>query len=106
MDIIEIDRVARLCRTSPRFLKRVFTEGEIRYCSSRKNKWQHFAVRFAAKEAVWKALDRPGVALKDIEVLRTASGRPEVAIRGRREPRLRLSLSHGDRHALAVALSL
>ena len=55
VDIVEIDRVARSVR-NPRFLKRVFTSQEVAYCRARKNSAQHFAVRFAAKEAVWKAV--------------------------------------------------
>jgi len=75
VDIVEISRVRRLARRAPRFLPRVFTSREIAYCRSKKNPWPHFAVRFAAKEAVWKALGRAGIALKDIEVDRCAECR-------------------------------
>ena len=107
-DIVEIDRVRRLARRTPRFLTRVFTDSEIAYCSGKKLRWQHFAVRFAAKEAVWKALDtrRKGLSLKDISVSRDAQGKPGVLLRGKPEARLRISLSHSDRYALAVVLKV
>lgn len=104
LDIVEIARVERLGKANPRFLTRVFSKAELRYCRSKKKRWQHFAARFAAKEAVWKALGRDGFALKDISVLHGAGGRPEVALRGRRAARIQLSLSHSERYALAVAL--
>jgi len=58
VDIVEIHRIAKQA-TNPRFLQRVFTPQEVAYCRSRKNTAQHFAVRFAAKEAVWKAVGNP-----------------------------------------------
>ena len=103
LDIVEIDRIARLGKNK-RFLERVFTPEEIRYCSAKSRKWQHFAARFAAKEAVWKSLGRGGLALKDISVENKASGSPAVLIRGRRVPGIRISLTHCDRYAAAAAL--
>lgn len=103
-DIVEIARIRKLGRSTPRFLSRVFTADEIAYCKAKKNPWQHFAVRFAAKEAVWKALGSEGLALRDISVSRDARGKPGVLLRGRRAPGLRLSLSHSDHYAVAVAL--
>lgn len=105
LDIVEIARVRALARRQPRFLDRVFTKQEIAYCRGKKLQWQHFAVRFAAKEAVWKALGEGKFALKDISVGRGANGKPEVLLRGRRVAHLKLSLSHGERYALAVALN-
>src|ERR1035437_2844176 len=90
VDIVEIDRIARSVK-NPRFLKRVFTASEVAYCRARKNSAQHFAVRFAAKEAVWKAIASAIVRLpsggqtrganllhRDIQVRNRASGKPEV----------------------------
>jgi len=105
LDIVEIGRIARLGR-SRRFIERVFSREEILYCDAKKNKWQHYAVRFAAKEAVWKALGRPGLALKDISVVRDASGRPRVRLRGRAAGDVQLSLSHCDRYAAAAAFRI
>lgn len=104
IDIVEISRVRRLGRRTPRFLKRVFTSQEISYCRSKKNPWQHFAVRFAAKEAVWKAIERDGLSLRDISVSRDARGRPGVLIKDRPVPGFKLSLSHSEQYALAVAI--
>ena len=56
IDLIEIDRVARALVRHPRFVERVFTAAEREYCLSRANPPQHFAARFAGKEAVGKAL--------------------------------------------------
>ena len=67
VDIVEIDRIARSVK-NPRFLKRVFTASEVAYCRARKNSAQHFAVRFAAKEAVWKAVGQPRLLHRDIQV--------------------------------------
>src|SRR5277367_6127476 len=92
LDIVEIGRIEKLARRNARFLPRVFTEQEIRYCRSKKNRWQHFAARFAAKEAVWKALGQDGVALKDISVRRDPSGKPGVLLRGRAARFIQLSL--------------
>lgn len=106
VDLIEVARIRRLGR-SRRFLSRVFTAEEIRYCSSRRNKWQHFAVRFAAKEAVWKALGRSGVRWRDIGVVRQDSGRPEVRLRHKKFGRVTVlvSLSHTLAYAAASAVA-
>ena len=102
-DIVEIARVRALARRQPGFLKRVFSKEEIAYCIGKKLQWQHFAVRFAAKEAVWKALGQEGLALKDIAVWRDKQGRPGVMVCGKKQAGLKLSLSHSERYALAVA---
>ena len=103
-DLVEIERVRSLARRTPRFLSRVFTRSEIAYCRAKKKQWQHFAVRFAAKEAVWKALGQDGLSLKDISVSRDERGKPGVLLKGRPAPGLRLSLSHSEHYALAVAI--
>lgn len=89
---------------SPRFLRRVFTKAEIAYCMGKKSPWQHFAVRFAAKEAVFKALGMKDVSLLHISVARDAAGRPSVLVAGRAEPGIALSLTHSDHYAAAVAV--
>lgn len=102
LDIVEISRIRALARRNPRFLARVFSPEEIRYCRGKRLAWQHFAVRFAAKEAVWKALGRAGLALKDIAVSRDADGRPGVLIKGKPARNVLISLSHSDDYAAAV----
>jgi holo-[acyl-carrier protein] synthase len=104
VDIVEVPRIARLVR-NPRFLERVFSPREINYCRDKKNAAQHYAVRFAAKEAVYKALGRPGVSHQDISVRNIPGGKPVVELQGalkRWEGRLSLSLSHTASYAVAV----
>lgn len=109
-DIVDVDRIRRLIRDR-RFMERIFSREEILYCKPKKNAPQHFAVRFAAKEAVWKALGSllksRGIAHKEICVTRTASGKPEVQFSPRLkkfEKKISLSLSHTKKYAVAVAL--
>jgi holo-[acyl-carrier protein] synthase len=106
VDIVEVPRVARLVK-SARFVDRVFSEREVAYCRDRKNAAQHFAVRFAAKEAVYKALGKPGIAHKEIAVKNDPSGKPRVELANRFkkfEPQISLTLSHTSDYAVAVAL--
>jgi holo-[acyl-carrier protein] synthase len=106
VDLVEISRVRGLARRNPRFLKRVFSDDEIAYCRAKKNPWPHFAVRFAAKEAVYKTLGKAEIPLTAISVSRDAAGRPTVFISGKLAKRLKLSLSHGREHAVAFAVRL
>ncbi len=105
LDIVEVSRIKTVARRTPLFLSRVFAPEEIRYCRAKKKPWPHFAARFAAKEAVWKALGHGGVALKDIRVERDVLGRPYVLVQGRVRRDLELSLTHTERYAAAVALA-
>lgn len=83
-DIIEIARIRESIEdTGGAFLKRVYTEKEIAYCESKKKmKYQHYAARFAAKEAVFKAIsgffEKYEITWKDIEITNDENGRPEV----------------------------
>ena len=106
VDLVEISRVRDLARRSPRFLSRVFTDAEIFYCNHKKDPWPHFAVRFAAKEAVFKSLGQAGVPLKSISVARDKTGKPSVLIDGKPFKKIKLSLSHGREHAVAFAVRL
>jgi holo-[acyl-carrier protein] synthase len=103
VDLVEVARIARLIKNK-NFLERVFTARETAYCLPKKNKAQHFAVRFATKEAVWKALGTGTVALKDIGVTNRVDGRPRVTIKGRARADIDISLSHTDAYAVAVAI--
>ena len=86
-DIIEIERVKESIENiGEKFLKRVFTDKEIEYCESRKGqKYQHYAGRFAAKEAAFKAIskilkDKYSVCWKDFEVINDEQGRPYLTL--------------------------
>ena len=103
IDIVEVKRIAKLIRNKA-FLKRVFTDQEIMYCSERVNKAEHYAVRFAAKEAVWKALGMGGISLRDISVKNRSNGKPEVLIKGKNRKDIVISLSHTENYAVAVAI--
>ncbi len=116
IDIVEVARVAAaIKRFGRRFLERVFTENEIRYCQSKHNVMERFAGRFAAKEAAMKALGtgwRGGVQWKDFEVGREAGGRPSMHICGKAAEkatalgarRSSLSISHTAEHAIASVI--
>ena len=109
VDIIEISRIARtLERYGERFLRRIYTPGELEYCRGRPSK---LASRFAAKEATMKALGTGvrGVGWKEIEVTRAPSGAPGILLHGRAKARadrlgvLEISVSMSDSRDNAVA---
>jgi len=116
IDVIEVPRVAAaLERFGERFLRRVFTDGEIRYCDSKANRVERYAARFAAKEAAMKALGTGwshGVRWRDLEVLRQPGGRPTVAFHGKAAEfaaklgvaHAALSLTHTKAEALAQVI--
>jgi holo-[acyl-carrier protein] synthase len=113
VDILEIERIrASISGTDGRFLDKVFTDREIAYCSARPNAEQHYAARFAAKEAVSKALATGWSGIfrwKDVEVSNAPSGQPLVTLHGElgralAGARLLVSLSHSDSHVVAVAV--
>ena len=86
-DIIEIERIKEnIENIGEKFLKRVFTDKEIEYCESKKvQKYQHYAGRFAAKEAAFKAIskilkDKYSVCWKDFEVINNEQGRPYLTL--------------------------
>ncbi|NLW08117.1 MAG: holo-ACP synthase [Clostridia bacterium] len=116
IDIIEIERLERAAARHPRLLQKVFTAAERAYCLSRPRPAVFLAARFAAKEAVLKAL---GVGLgrcplREIEITREDSGRPQVMLHGRASrlagslgiKRIAISLSHCQSYATAVALAV
>ena len=86
IDITEVHRIEdAIQRYGGRFLQRVFTEAEIRYCESKANRFERFAGRFAAKEAAMKAIGtgwKRGVRWRDFEVTREPSGRPIMRFSG------------------------
>ncbi len=86
IDVIQNERIRdSIQRFGDRFLNRIYTEGEMEYCKKCANPEIHYAARFAAKEAAFKALGTgwaAGVKWKDIEVERLASGKPELHLHG------------------------
>jgi holo-[acyl-carrier protein] synthase len=119
IDIVETARIRRLIdQHGAHFLDRVFTADEQAYCNtSRKRSLEHYAGRFAAKEAVLKVLGtgwRGGIAWTDIEVVKEPSGQPQVKLTGEcariaRElgiARWHVSISHIETHATASAIGM
>ena len=99
IDIAEVPRVRKaLERFGDRFVRRIFTAGEIRYCDSKANRVERYAARFAAKEAAMKALGtgwNHGVRWRDCEVVRIPGGRPTMSFHGRAaEFAARLGVKH------------
>ncbi len=104
-DIVEVERIAEFAQKKGA-LERVFSTEEIAYCLARKNPYQHLAVRFAAKEAVYKALPFGGVAFKNIQITNLENGRPEISVADERCRGLSIliTLSHTEKYATAVAV--
>jgi holo-[acyl-carrier protein] synthase len=109
IDLLEIDRMERALRRHPRLAERVFTSGEREYAAARARPGRHLAARFAAKEAVVKALGlRGGFGFREIEVV--AGEPPTVRLSGRaaeaaRGLRVDVSLTHSRDNAAAVAVA-
>ena len=119
IDIVETSRIKRSVEEhGQRFLDRVFTAGEQRYCAANaKRYFEHLAGRFAAKEAVLKVLGtgwRGGIAWTDIEILREPSGQPRIILSGECRriaaetgiTSWHVSISHIETHATASAIGL
>ena len=116
VDLVSIPRMRDMIeRWQDRFLRRVFTEGEIAYCRSRRDPAPHFAARFAAKEAGLKALGtglQLGVHWRELEVRRERSQAPTLVLSGKSKEiglvkggsRMLLSLTHDGDYALAQAI--
>ena len=118
VDIVEIARMKAILARSPKFAEKVFSEDERAYCDKASSPEAHYATRFAAKEAVLKALGTGfsrGIRPRDIEVRRTAKGRPYAVLRGRakevaaelgvRELPISLSYTHAEAVACAMAIT-
>lgn len=113
IDIAEVPRIEdAIKRFGDRFLQRIYSEGERRYCDSKANRIERYAARFAAKEAAMKALGtgwNHGVRWRDIEVRRQPGGRPTIAFHGKAAEvaaklgalHVSLSISHTAQEAIA-----
>jgi holo-[acyl-carrier protein] synthase len=111
IDLLEIERLERALERRPRLAERVFTDDELAYARARARPGRHLAARFAAKEAVVKALGTPGFGLRDIEIVAApdAAGPPTVRLAGRAAEsaagrEVTVSLTHSRESAAAVAL--
>lgn len=116
IDIAEVPRIRQAIeRFGERFLRRIYTEGEIRYCERKANRVERYAARFAAKEAAMKALGTGwnyGVRWRDCEVVRQPGGRPTMKFHGRAAEfaqklsvtNAALSLTHTSEQAMAQVI--
>jgi holo-[acyl-carrier protein] synthase len=116
-DIIECLRIAQMIdRHGELFIRRVYTEHEIAYCSDKKAATQHYAGRWAAKEAVLKALGTgwvQGISWRDVEVRHKRGGAPTIRLQGGARDvfersgikTMHISISHCRSHAVAYAIA-
>jgi holo-[acyl-carrier protein] synthase len=114
IDIIEIERIKKsIERFDKIFLNKIYTKTELDYCLSKKNKYQHFAARFAAKEAIAKALATgwsKGFRWKDIEIYNEKSGMPSVKLSGNlseflgSDKLLKITMSHSEHYVTCFAI--
>jgi holo-[acyl-carrier protein] synthase len=116
VDVLEIERFRKVLeRQGDRFVRRVFTPAEQAFCSSHSDPAPHYAVRFAAKEALFKALGTgwaKGVGWLDVEVIRSDREAPRVVLRGKAGEMssslkcrtVHISLSHSHESAIALVV--
>ena len=115
IDIIEVERIAKVMERDLGFRDKIYTEGEIAYCEPMKNKYQHYAARFSAKEALMKAIGtgwRFGIRFADIDVYHDELGQPHIRLIGKAKElaekegfsKIHVSLSHVKQLATAVVV--
>ena len=108
-DLVEVARIrSAIQETGDRFLNRIYTTTEREYCKSKANPEIHYAGRFAAKEAIMKALKSSGVddsiSFESIEILSSETGEPIVVIDTKFSGQCKVSISHTNSHAIASAI--
>jgi holo-[acyl-carrier protein] synthase len=116
VDVVEIARISSILeRLKDRFVFRVFTAAEQQFCNQHRNPAPHYAVRFAAKEALFKAIGTgwaKGVTWLDVEVLREGQEAPVLKLHGEAQRlsvlmgahKVHVSLSHSDQWAVAMVI--
>ncbi len=114
IDIIEIDRIKQsVDKFGDAFLNKIYTQNELDYCLAKYNKFQHLAARFAAKEAIYKALSgtwEKVASWKNIEITNEQNGLPVVKFSGKlkdylsNDKDIKISISHSDNYVACVAL--
>jgi len=113
VDVVDVERMKSiLAEQGKTFIDRVFTETEVAYCEAKQNPEQHFAARFAAKEAVSKAMQTGWSGMfrwKDVEVVNEPSGAPKILLynavaRSLEKSTVHLSLSHTETTVVAFAV--
>ncbi len=110
-DIIEIDRIKKSIEDKKEiFLKKIYTTKEIEYCENKRNaKYQHYAGRFAAKEAIFKAISETlsnkfAITWTDVEIINDECGKPRVNFINKKfDMQCEISISHCKEYAIATA---
>ncbi len=106
-DIVKIDRIGKLARNN-KFLSKIFTDKEIKYCNLYSKPYIHLSGKYAAKEAIKKALLSKSlierISLKKIEILNKEDKSPYVLIHGIHDFKCMISISHDEEYAIAFAL--
>jgi holo-[acyl-carrier protein] synthase len=114
-DIIEVTRIEKVMSRDIGFREKIFTPGEIEYCETKKNKFQHYAARFSAKEAFLKAIGtgwRFGIRFADIDIFHDEFGKPHIRTTGIAKEltdrlavsKIHVSLSHLKEMATAIVI--
>lgn len=114
-DIIEVARIQAVMEKDIGFREKIFTEGEIAYCETKKFKYQNYAARFSAKEAFLKAIGtgwRFGIRFADIDICHDEFGKPFIRLSGKAEElakqegitRIHVSLTHIKETASAIVV--
>lgn len=114
-DIIEINRVKDAIENiGNKFIEEIYTEKEIEYCESKKNaKYQHYAARFAGKEAIYKAIsnileNKFAISWKDVQILNDINGRPYIDILNEKIKnqitQIDISISHCKEYAVSTVI--
>lgn len=117
VDVVEVGRIKKICERTPSFTEKMFSPAEIRYCEEKPEPEIHYAARFAAKEAVLKALKcgfSDGVGYRDVEVKTKAGGAPVTVLHGRAKQiaddlkvvDVPISISHTKTEAVCVAIAI
>jgi len=118
VDIVSVERLeGAVRRHGDRFLNRIFTGGERVYCESKRYKYEHYAARFAAKEAMMKAMEirrKNRLHFREIEVKRRPTGKPEIFLSTKsyelfdlpKNVRIELSMAHERAYAVSSVVIL
>ncbi len=115
IDIVEVERIAGTIERNAGFVEHVFSTNEILYCESKKNRFEHYAARFAAKEAFFKALGTgwsEGTQFNEVEIVHHENGKPVLQLLGETRQtlvflnivKISVSLSHVKSMATAIVI--
>jgi holo-[acyl-carrier protein] synthase len=115
IDLIEVERIQKSIEKNAGFRELIFSANEISYCELKANKFEHYAARFAAKEAFFKAIETgwaDGTNFNEVEIINNENGKPEIVLKGTTQKTLSalgiikilVSLSHLKTLATAVVI--